>query len=608
LRKKGIIFLVVLIAVIFILSLIFTDWWLERQMENVGSAIVGAKVEFDNVDFSLLGLRIRWDRLQVTDPQHTMTNLFETGKCDFDLATAPLFSKKFNVENFEVQGLRFGTPRETDGKLSKEDKEAEKKMPEFITNLRENLENEATQMPVFQIGQLGKKLNMDSIFALVDLKSPQKIDSLKTTSIQKFDQWQNRFQELPNEQDLTAIKNKLNTIDLSKISKVDELQNALKSVNDLQKQLNDYKQNYQSIKTYFSVDLKNIKTVDNVVQNWIQADYRRALSLAKLPDLSVQNIAKLVFGKRIIDKINLVTRYVGTARYYSQKFQPAPKKESPPRLKGMNIYFGKPNEPPKFWIKNIGLSGEIMQNLQLSGKVENIVSNQKVIGKPTTFSMEGKKDRGSVKADGTFNYLEDVSEENFSLNFDGISLNNVELTNFPLLPSKIESGIGNLQANINFSGKDFVSSVNFTGSQLRFAEPEAGENIDPRIVKVRNSIVQAIKEIQFTAAAEQNEGVFKFKINSNLDNLISNQLKNLVSEELEAARGKIEQRINREVSKYKEDLNTVIAQNEQKLTDQLQSVESQLNQYDSRIDQLKKEIEKKIKESAGNKLKDLFKK
>ena len=607
-RKRGLIFLGVLIVVILILSLIFTDWWVENKLEKYGSAIVGAKVEFDDFHFSITGLNVRWNRLQVTDPKHTMTNLFETEKCDFNLAVAPLFSKKFNVENFEMQGLRFGTPRETNGKLSEEEKKAAGRMPEFISTLQKNLDNEASRMPVFQIGQLGQKLNVDSIYALVNLQSPQKIDSLKAASLQKFDNWENRFQELPGEQDLADIKNKLNAIDPGKISKLDELQNALKDANEIQKQLNDYKQNYQSIKSDFNADLKNIKTADNVVQSWIQADYRKALSLAKLPDLSVQNIAKLVFGKRIIEKINLVTRYVGTARYYSQKLQPEPKKESPPRLKGMNIYFGKPNELPKFWIKNIGLSGEIMQNLQLSGKVANIVSNQKIIGEPTSFFLAGEKNRASVKVDGVFNYLEDISRENFALNFDGISLNDVKLTDFPLLPSKIENGIGNLKAKMNFDGKNFTSSVIFAGYQLRFAEPPANEKLDPRVVKVRNSIMQSINEIRFAASAEQQDGEFRFKISSNLDNLISGQVKSLVSEEVEAAHKKIEQRLNQEVGKYKEELNTLIAQNEQRLTGQLQSVESQLNQYESQINQVKKEIEKKIKESAGGKIQDLFKK
>lgn len=606
-RKKGIIFLAALIAIIIILSLIFTDWWVENQLEKYGSAIVGAKVEFDDFGFSILGLSAGWNRLQVTDPQNTMTNLFETDTCEFDMALEPLFSKKYIIENFQLQGLRFGTPREIDGRLTRAEKEAQEKMPEFITTLQRNLENEAAQMPVFQIGQLGKKLNVDSIYALVDLKSPQKIDSLQGAFRQRFDQWENRFQQLPDEQELTAIESKLNAIDPGKMTQVDELQNALKNVNELQKQLNDYKQNYQTIKTDFDADLKNIKTSDDVVQEWIRADYRRVLSLAQLPDLSVQNIAKLIFGKRLIDKYQLITRYVGTARYYAERFKPEPKKESPPRLKGMDIHFGAPEELPKFWIQNIGLSGEILQGLQLSGAAANIVSNQKVIGSPTTFSLGGQKEQTSVNIEGVFDYLEEAAKENFTLSFDGIPLNNVKLTDFPLLPSQIESGIANLQAKMNFSGNSFVSTVRFAGSQLRFAEPEAGEDADPRVARVRNSLMQAIKEINFTANVEQSKGNFKFNLKSNLDNLIADQLKNLVSEEVEAARRSIEQRIDQEVGQYKEELNTLVAQNGEKLTGRLQSVESEMKHYENQIDQLKADIEKRIKDAAGGKLKDLFK-
>ncbi|NIW79395.1 MAG: hypothetical protein GWN16_08035, partial [Calditrichae bacterium] len=84
------------------------------------------------------------------------------------------------------------------------------------------------------------------------------------------------------------------------------------------------------------------------------------------------------------------------------------------------------------------------------------------------------------EANGVFDYLGDISRENFTLNFDGIPLNDVELTDFSLLPSRIENGIGNLQAKIDVSGKDFISLINFTGSQLRFAEPEPNQKLDPR--------------------------------------------------------------------------------------------------------------------------------
>ncbi|MEJ2054114.1 MAG: hypothetical protein P8X42_09365, partial [Calditrichaceae bacterium] len=63
-RWKGIIFIIVLVLIFVVLSFIFTDRWLEGKLEDTGSAIVGAKVEIDNLDVSLLSLEIGWDRLQ----------------------------------------------------------------------------------------------------------------------------------------------------------------------------------------------------------------------------------------------------------------------------------------------------------------------------------------------------------------------------------------------------------------------------------------------------------------------------------------------------------------------------------------------------------------
>ncbi len=110
-RKQGVILLVVVAVLLGALSFIFSDAWLERNLESYGSSAVGAKVEFDRVHFSLFDLTIRWDRLQVADPNATMTNLFETAECELNLDPEPLLSKKFLMEKLAVQGLRFGTPR-----------------------------------------------------------------------------------------------------------------------------------------------------------------------------------------------------------------------------------------------------------------------------------------------------------------------------------------------------------------------------------------------------------------------------------------------------------------------------------------------------------------
>ena len=114
-RWKGIIVIAVIIIIFVVLSFIFTDTWLEKQLEDFGSSVVGAKVEIDNLDLSITEVKIAWSRIQVTHPQHTMKNMFETELCEFDMEFWPLLRKKIIIEDFLIQGFKTFTDRETDG-------------------------------------------------------------------------------------------------------------------------------------------------------------------------------------------------------------------------------------------------------------------------------------------------------------------------------------------------------------------------------------------------------------------------------------------------------------------------------------------------------------
>ena len=93
-RWKGLIFLVIMIAIVIIFSLLFADTLVEREFESLATMANGAKVEIDNLEISFSELFLRWDRLQITNPQQTMKNRIETGKCELDLEFLPLLSKR----------------------------------------------------------------------------------------------------------------------------------------------------------------------------------------------------------------------------------------------------------------------------------------------------------------------------------------------------------------------------------------------------------------------------------------------------------------------------------------------------------------------------------
>ena len=85
-RWKGIIFIAILFVIFIILSFLLTDKWLENQLEETGTALIGAQVEVDGLQFSLIDLSIKWQRLQMTNPNNTMRNMIEKYKKWFMVA------------------------------------------------------------------------------------------------------------------------------------------------------------------------------------------------------------------------------------------------------------------------------------------------------------------------------------------------------------------------------------------------------------------------------------------------------------------------------------------------------------------------------------------
>ncbi|MEJ2635645.1 MAG: hypothetical protein P8184_10185, partial [Calditrichia bacterium] len=264
--------------------------------------------------------------------------------------------------------------------------------------------------------------------------------------------------------------------------------------------------------------------------------------------------------------------------------------------------------------------GEVWNDMKISGTVKNIVSQQKVIGQPTTIDINGtRRDQASVRLSGVLDYLEEKPREKIELNLSRMPLSNVKLTDFALLPYKINHGSGQTDAVMQFDGNDFATNIKFEASSLKFDFSEKPANMNQRLLEISRSIVSAIQTIDFTAVARQVDGKFGFSINSNLDNLIAGKMKDIVSGEVVKARDQLQQRVQQQVERYRSETDKLIAAQRQELENRLQQVQEQIQkqqaelekkrkEIESRIEQTKKDLQKKLEEETKNRLKDIFKK
>jgi len=260
-RWKGIIFLAVLAGIFILLTILFTDAWLERQLEKLGTNAVGAKVEIDGFDFSFSGLHIRWERLQVTNPKKTMKNIMETGHCEFNMEFWPLLSKKIIIENVQVSNLQSDTDRETDGKIIKK-KKVEKKpsKPGIVDKTLDKLENEIANAPALQLKNIATSVNLDSIFKIFNFKTPGLADSLKKDLTNRYDSWEKRINDINFQRIYKENEDKIKSIDINRIKTIDDVKRTVDTVNDVKKAIETNTKLVKDTQRDLTGDLKMLKT------------------------------------------------------------------------------------------------------------------------------------------------------------------------------------------------------------------------------------------------------------------------------------------------------------------------------------------------------------
>jgi hypothetical protein len=539
-RWKGIIFLAIILIIWLVISALFTSTLVENELESLGTSIVGAKVEIENLNVSLFDLSLAWDRLQITDPDNTMKNMLETKNAAFDLDLVPLFSGKVIVEQFMLQGIRTNTDRETDGAIPSREESIE---DSFIAGTIKSLSDKVATPIGDQFSNIQQNVNVDSILSILEIESIDKMKDLQQDLSNKYDDWNMRISGVTIEQDAKAIEQKIKRLDINRAKTIDGFQATLNDINEIRSTIESLESDVTRLKTDLQSDSQ-------------------------------------------------------------------PEKKSPPRLKGQTIHFSAQQATPDFWIKQIDLSGQTDDGLQLSGQILNLVSNQKQIGKPTEFNIESNdQSKISLNLNGVLDYLGENPGEKIQLSYAGFALAGTKLSNSRFLPNKVANGIGKIGAEVALRAKSIEGKIDFTGSNVQFAQAEAGKAKN-QFEEIIQSITNDIDRIDFESRITGTQDNLNFTLNSNLDQLFAQRLKQLAGEKIEAAKKRIRSEIETKIAAQKSQLTTLVKSKTAGLTQQVDSYQQIVDENKSKLDEKKKEAEKileKEKSKIKDKVQDLFK-
>lgn len=593
-RIKGLLFISVLALLVLAISWISISPMLESKIEHDASIANGALVEIDGFDLDIIDLKVRWDRLQVTNPENTMTNSFEVGEMELDFLFWPTLWERLIIEDVIFKDFKMDTERETDGYF--EIPEVEKnKEPSFISQIVGDVTTQISNNAQMEFTNIKTDINVDSLLAKLDLQAPDKIDSLRNSLSKNYQKWDSTLANTSINTEIASIEKTINNINVSDIKDPKKAIEAIQNVQKLVKQADSLKNRAQDLRTNIQNDFESTTFNVGRIDNWIERDFANAMNMAKLPNIDPGNIAQSIFGPNILADYAGYLEYIALAREYSDRFIGGDDKEKIERYEGKDYKFTDKYEWPRLWIQNIDVSGETKTAIKLAGQISHISSNQKKTKEPITFNISGGDESNrSMTLTGEFNYLGDAPKETISYTYDGFNLQGTKISPSQLLPYPLEKGVGEVSATVNIIDKRFDAKVDYAAKDVAFNF--GASSSDNRIQSLIKDAISGTDQINVSALVNNLNGPLNVKVRSNVDDLFVNTLKNTVNKELSAARNKIETRVQQEIGDRKEQLLAFKNEKEAEIRNEYQKIETRVTNEIQKIEEKKAELEKKKKE------------
>jgi len=618
-RKKGIIILVVIIVLFAVIAYFARDRYFERALEKGLQTIAGAKVEIDHFHFSLFKMECSWDRIQIANKNDPWHNVLETDKASFDVEARPLLWRRFIIKEMVLENVRSGTQRKTDGSLPKKvEPPAESQEPGMVEKAKMALEKQLGEVPIFDLSGLGKKLKIDSLVNVDNLGSVQAYDGLKANSDSTFNYWKSQLDVKTYTNRVTELENKIKSLHLEKIDDIKDvtaIAGMVKKLDDIRKETNSLKKDVTGKHEALTQTFNGLQSQLKAAQTSLQDDIKRAQELAKLKDLDVKDVSMLLFGSAVVQRTEQLLDYVALGRKYlpTAKKLKGQKKEKPPRLTGQDIHFPFRYRYPKFLVRHAKLSaataaGDTSLAYFLDGTLTGLTNQPPVYGQPTRFKIDLMKvDGNAYQISGSLDHTTDLEKDSLWLSADNFGLGKVNLKKSKYFPQSVSAQKGDISLAGFFIGDAIDLKLNLDAAPVKFAyQSEAAGKIS----KIVRDVLAGLNQLNLNAKLKGKDADYKLNLNSNVDNVLANQVKQTLQKNLREAQQQVENHVRAEVDKKRQEVEAIIEENRQKIYAEVDKAKQKVDELTAEVEKRKKQLEEKKKEledKAKKKLMDIFK-
>ena len=570
--------LLLLFVIAGILWWLFADTIARRESQKVGTQILGARVEIQKLHLDLRHGKVLIGGLTIASPHEAFKNLLQADELVADIDVVPLTEKKLIINRIAANGLRFGTPRATDGRVAATSGDGI--AGRVLAETREWASQ--FQIPVLQLAT--GKLSIDSL-------DPRRLSTIPAATAlgARADSsrraWQTGFDSLHLGPTLDSASAALDRLKRARATDLATINEARQTIDRLKRARDRVTTLDRKVKTGVSQLQAGLAGLDSARQR----DYAFARSLLKLPSLDAPEIGAAVFGPGAIKPFERVLYYAQLARRYMPPglLPRAATGPSRARRAGEDVRFPKERSMPAFLLRSAELSFLLhpasAQPQRYAGRLTGLTSDPALYGRPTAFEASGPQ----LAAGALANHVRAIPVDTAGASVGGVTLPAFQV---PGVPLTLDPGAATTQLGFTLNGDTIRGRFAIRSTNVRWTRDSGFTN--STIGSLIWSAVSGISNLDVEARLSGPLHHPDLAVRSNLDQAIASRLRAVLGEQVAAAEKQVHDRVDALI-------NDKVGPVRARVTEVQNQAQAQIAQQRTRIDELQKSLEQRLRQLLG---------
>lgn len=558
--------LLVLFVIAGILWWLFADTIARRESQKVATEILGAKVEIQRLHLDLRHGKVLISGLTIASPHEAFKNLMQADELVADIDVVPLTEKKLIIDRIAANGLRFGTPRATDGRVAAQSGDGI--AGRVLAETREWASR--FQIPVLQLAT--GKISVDSLDPR-RLSTIPAADALGARADSSRRSWQTAFDTLRLGPTLDSASTTLEQLRRARATDLATINAARQAIDRLKRARDRVATLDRNVKTGVSQLQAGLAGLDSARQR----DYSFARSLLKLPSLDAPEIGAAVFGPVAIKPFQQALYYAQLARRYMPPGLLPRAATGPSRVRraGENVRFPKERALPAFLLRSAELSFP-----GYAGRLTGLTSDPALYGRPTTFVATGPQ----LGVGAMLNHARGIPVDTAGASLGGVQFPAFDI---PGVPLRLDPGAATTQLGFNLNGDTIHARFAIRSRNVRWTRDSGFANS-----AIGNLVWRAVSGISNLDVETRLSGALQhpaLAVRSNLDQAIASRLRAELGAQVDAAEQQMRARVDALVNAKVEPVRA-------RVTEVQNQAQAQLAQQRARLDDLQKQLEQRLRE------------